>query len=452
MKHQQQEEKRRSYARIKVAIAGAGSRGKDCYAPCARRYPEDMEIVAVADPRRENVEEMAQAYGIPPENCFSSAEEMLAQPKLADVMFICTMDRMHVDHAVAAMRKGYDLLLEKPVAIDMEGCLTVSREAKACGRQVVVCHVLRYTPFYQTVRDIIASGRLGELSTVHAFENIGYYHYAHSYVRGNWRNSNTTSPMILAKSCHDMDILLWLTGKRCKRLSSFGSLREFRKEKAPAGASARCLDGACSVKAQCPYDAEKIYLDPVHSGNLGWPANIVVNAPTADSLTRALEEGPYGRCVYHCDNNVVDHQVVNLEMEDGVTVSLTVWAYSNRIYRQIKVMGTRGELEGDMDSNKLRVWEFGKEPETTDIAALETDLSGHGGGDYRMVRDVLDLLQGKGPDLTTLTSIDRSLESHLAAFAAEYSRLNNGAAVDLDTFIQGGRELNSPAAETVVKP
>lgn len=422
--------------KIKVAIVGAGSRGKDNYAPCALRYPDDMEIVAVADPREENVREVAQTYGVPAENCFSSAEELLEQPKLADVMFICTLDKMHVPHATAALRKGYDLLLEKPVATDPEGCLAVEKAARESGRHVVVCHVLRYTPFYQCVKRIMDSGRLGNITTVHAFENVGYYHYAHSYVRGNWRNSETTSPMILSKSCHDLDILLWLTGKHCVRVSSFGTLKEFCPENAPEGAAKRCIDGTCAVKAQCPYDAEKIYLNPVRNGNFGWPANVVVNAPTVERVTQALENGGYGRCVYHCDNNVVDHQVVNLELETGITVSFTMCAYSNRIYRQIKIMGTRGELEGDMDSNKLRLWEFGKEPEWIDISTMASDFSGHGGGDFRMVRDVLDLLQGKDADMNTLTSIERSLESHLVAFAAEDSRLHNGAVVEMDQFLQ----------------
>ncbi len=421
--------------KIKVAIAGAGSRGKDCYAPCALRYPEEMELVAVADPRQENVQEVARLYGVPAENCFASAEELLAQPKLADVLFLCTMDQMHAAQAVAAMRKGYDLLLEKPVAVTLEDCLAVEREAVACGRQVVVCHVLRYTPFYQCVKQIIDSGRLGRLSTVHAFENVGYYHYAHSYVRGNWRNSGTASPMILSKSCHDLDILLWLTGKSCRRVSSFGSLGEFTAQNAPQGASARCLDGKCAVKAGCPYDAEKIYLDSVRGGSADWPANVVVNAPTVDKVTRALREGPYGRCVYHCDNNVVDHQVVNLELDGGVTASFTMCAYSNRIYRQIKVMGTRGELEGDMDTNKIRAWEFGREPEVIDVTKLAEDLSGHGGGDFRMVHDVLALLGGGGADLATLTSISRSLESHFVAFAAERSRLADGRPVEMDAFL-----------------
>lgn len=420
--------------KIKVAIAGVGSRGKDNYAPCVRRYPEDMEIVAAADPRRENLEDMIRDYGVPRERCFASAEELLEQPKLADVLFICTMDSMHAAQAVAAMEKGYDLLLEKPVATTLEDCAAVEREARRLGRTVVVCHVLRYTPFYQCVRNIVKSGRLGELSTVHAFENVGYYHYAHSYVRGNWRSSRETSPMILSKSCHDMDILLWLTGEKCEKVSSFGSLREFRPEKAPAGAGMRCTDGSCACKGACPYDAEKIYLDPVRGGNDGWPANVVVNAPTVEKVEKALREGPYGRCVYHCDNDVVDHQVVNMETESGMTISFTMCAFSNQIYRQIKIMGTWGELEGDMISNKIRVWEFGKEPEIIDIAAMEKDLSGHGGGDFRMVRDLLDLLQGKDTHLDTITSIDRSLESHRVAFAAEYSRTHGGVPVEMDKF------------------
>lgn len=420
--------------KIRVAIAGAGSRGKDCYAPCALKFPEDMEITAVADPRREHVQEVARLYGVSPEFCFSSAEEMLEQPKLADAMFICTMDRQHMDHAVKALRKGYDLLLEKPIAVTAQDCLKVAGVARECGRKVVVCHVLRYTPFYQFVKSVIDSGRLGKISTVHGFENVGYDHYAHSFVRGNWRNSDMTAPMILAKSCHDMDILLWLTGRRCKRVSSFGSLKEFCAANAPEGASLYCMDGKCRVKEQCPYDAEKIYLDRVRSGNTGWPANVLVLSPTEENVSEALREGPYGRCVYHCDNNVVDHQTVNMELEDGVTVSFTMCAYSNKIYRQIKIMGTRGELEGDMDTNIVRIWEFGKKPEIVDIAGMAEDLEGHGGGDVRMVKDFLELLQGKGADLKTLTAIDRSTESHMVAFAAEYSRLHGGVPVDMDDF------------------
>lgn len=420
--------------KITVAIAGAGSRGKDNYAPCARRYPDDMEIVAVADPRQENVEEMARDYDIPQDKCFSSAEELLQQPKLADVLFICTMDSMHAAQAVAALRKGYDLLLEKPVATTLQDCIAVQEEAQKLGRRVVVCHVLRYTPFYQCIRKIIRSGQLGRIVTVHGFENIGYYHYAHSYVRGNWRRMDETSPIILSKSCHDMDILLWLTDGVCKTVSSFGSLEEFRAQNAPEGAAMRCMDGTCACKDTCPFDAEKIYLEPVRNGNSGWPANVVVNAPTAERVERALKNGPYGRCVYHSDNDVVDHQVVNMELESGVTISFTMCAFSNEIYRQIKIMGTRGELEGDMITNKIRVWEFGKEPQIIDIASMESDLSGHGGGDFRMVRDLLDLMQGKATDNDTLTSIDRSLQSHRVAFAAEYSRIHGGMTVDMDSF------------------
>lgn len=417
--------------KIRVAIAGAGSRGKDTYAPCAERYAADMELVAVADPREENRNDVRDRYGLAPENCFASAEEMLSQPKLADVMFICTMDAMHVPHAMAALQKGYDVMLEKPIGTSLEDCVALEREAKRLGRKVVVCHVLRYTPFYQCVKRIMDSGELGRIVSIQTNENVGYYHYAHSFVRGNWRDSGETSPMILAKCCHDLDIFLWLSGKRCKSVTSIGDLTEFKAENAPAGSSMRCLDGKCTCKADCPFDAEKIYLDRVRRGELGWPTNVFVNSPTVENVTEALKTGPYGRCVYHCDNNVVDFQTVSLQLEDGVIATLNMSAYSNQIYRQIKVMGTRGELEGDMISNKLRVWAFGKEPRVVDVNELADDLSGHGGGDVVLVRDVLDLLQGKEVDTNTLTSIDVSVESHVAAFAAEMSRLHGGEPVDL---------------------
>lgn len=421
--------------KVRIAIAGAGSRGKDSYEPCALRYPQDMQIVAVADPCREKVEEMARLYGVPAENCFSSAEAMLQKPRLADMLFVCTGDALHVPHALAAMDKGYDILLEKPIAVDAAGCLKIQEKARETGRRVIVCHVLRYTPFYREIKRQIDSGRLGRISAVHAFENVGYYHYAHSYVRGNWRRADESSPMILSKSCHDLDILLWLTGKRCRRISSFGSLMEFRPERAPAGASTRCLDGHCQVKEGCPYDAEKIYLAPVLRGDCGWPANVVVNEPTADKVEAALRTGPYGRCVYACDNDVVDHQTVMMEMQDEIVVTFTMCAFSNRIHRQIKIMGTAGELEGDMDNHQIRIWNFGKKPEIIDISQIESDLSGHGGGDARMIREVLDLMQGRYADDGSMTTIDRSVESHLLAFAAEASRLDGGRCLSVEDYI-----------------
>lgn len=419
---------------VTVAICGLGSRGKDTYAKCQHIFPERMKIVAIADIIPERVEEAGQEYEVPISMRFSSGEEMLEKEKLADVMFICTQDRQHYGHALKALERGYDLLLEKPISPVLSECRKLAQTASRLGRRVVVCHVLRYTPFYQYLYRTIRSGKIGQVAAIQAVENVGYWHQAHSFVRGNWRNTELSSPMILQKSCHDMDILVWLSGKSCRRVSSFGSLMHFRPENAPEGAAMRCQD--CKAKEKCPYDAEKIYLTDERTGVLhghtGWPANVLVSHPNEERIRAALAEGPYGRCVYHCDNDVVDHQIVNLEMEDGVTVSFTMCAF-NQGGREIHVMGTMGEIVGDMNANTITVTVFGQKPETVDVRTLADDFSGHGGGDRRLVEDLLDLEEGRARQ--ALTSIEKSMESHYMAMAAEYSRLRHGETVELEKFV-----------------
>lgn len=417
---------------VKVAIVGLGSRGKDTYVPCVKEFPEKMQIVAIADIVKEKVDEVAAEYHIPKEMCFSSAEELLAQDRLADALFICTMDQQHFGHAIPALKKGYHLLLEKPISPSLQECAEVARVAKECRRHVVVCHVLRYTPFYQELKRIIDSGKIGDVVSLQAIENVGYWHQAHSFVRGNWANSDTTSPMILQKCCHDMDILLWLANKKSKYVSSYGSLRLFKPENAPAGAAARCMDG-CGAKESCPFDAEKIYItNPktgVAAGNTGWPCNVLTLTPTVESITKAIQEGPYGVCVYHAGNNVVDHQVVNIEMEDGATVNFTMCAFTSEGGRFTKIMGTKGDILADMGTNLITVCEFGKEKEVIDVSKLAENFSGHGGGDVRLVEDLMDLIQNGAEPGQGLTSIDRSVESHFLALGAEYSRLHHGESI-----------------------
>jgi len=425
--------------KITVAIAGLGSRGKDTYAPVAKAIPDKMEIVAIADIAPDKVDDVAKTYNIPKERCFNSAEEMLKQEKLADVMFICTQDRQHVSHAIPALRKGYHLLLEKPISPVPDECREILKVASECNRQVIVCHVLRYTPFYTKLKEIIDSGTIGDIVSVQAIENVGYWHQAHSFVRGNWRNSELASPMILQKCCHDMDILLWLTGKTCKTVTSFGDTYLFKPEKAPKGAALRCTD-ECKVKEGCPYDAEKIYITNeatgIRSGNTGWPLDVLALHPTEENIRHAIETGPYGRCVYHCDNNVVDHQVVNMLMEDGTTISFTMCAFTSKIYRHTKIMGTMGEIIADMSTNIIEVHTFDGKHETIDIRKIADNLSGHGGGDVRMVEDFIDsLISGKCDGL--LTSLDKSVESHFIAFAAEQSRLEGGKPVSMDSIRKG---------------
>lgn len=424
---------------VKVAIAGLGNRGRETYAKSAELHPDKMEIVAVADIDSEKVRLAAEKFNVPKEACFSSAEEMLKQEKLADVMIIATQDRQHVAHAVEALEKGYHLLLEKPVSPELEECKRLAEVAKRCGRKVVVCHVLRYTPIYQKVKELLDSGVIGDVVSIMASENVGWFHQAHSFVRGNWSNSKETSPMILQKCCHDMDILLWLTGKTCKSVSSFGDLYLFRRERAPEGAAGRCVDG-CKARAGCPFDAEKIYMDHeeygILHGNRGWPLDVLALHPSRKSIEEALRSGPYGRCVYYCDNNVVDHQVVNLNMTDGSTFSLTMCGFTADISRYTKFMGTKGEIIADMAANTIQLTEFGREAKVIKIRKSE-DFSRHGGGDNRMVEDFLDMIiEGRVPD-DRMTSVERSVESHYCALAAEESRLKDGAVIEIEPMRRG---------------
>ncbi len=417
-----------------VVIAGAGGRGRLTYAPYSKKFPEQMKLVAAADRIPARLEEMRREYGLAEEHCFSTVEEMFAQPKLADMAFICTQDAEHVRHACLALEKGYDLLLEKPVSADGGECRRLLQKAEELGRNVTVCHVLRYAPFYQKLKELLEEGTLGRVISIQASENVGYWHQAHSFVRGNWRRSGDTSPMILAKCCHDMDLLVWLTGSRCRRLSSVGSLSWFREENAPEGAPNHCMEG-CPVKAECPFDAEKIYVtDPVtgyDTNGAGWLQKAVMEQPTREGLLDTLHTSPYGRCVFRCDNDVVDHQSVTMEMENGVTVSFHMCGLNRDNHRTIHVMGTRGDITGNLEEETLVLHRFGGEAETFHMDVKET-ISGHGGGDYRMLHDMF-LARSRGSG--TLTSLRQSLESHYMALAAEQSRLAGGRLVEMEAFI-----------------
>lgn len=427
--------------KMKVALAGLGSRGKDTYAPTAKLFPDKMEIVAIADIDPAKVQEVAKEYHIPEEMCFSSAEELIAQDKLADIMFITTQDKQHVEQAIPALKKGYHLLLEKPISPKPEECREIVKVAKEYNRQVIVCHVLRYTPIYSKLKDILDTGVIGDIVSVMSIENVGYWHQAHSFVRGNWRNSETTSPMILQKCCHDMDLLLWLTGKTCESVSSFGDTYLFKEECAPKGAALRCM-GGCKAREDCPYDAEKIYLEHhkigAKTGYTEWPLDVLTLHPSVETITEAIKTGPYGRCVYHCDNNVVDHQVVNMKMTDGTTISHTMCGFTATGSRYAKFMGTKGEIIADMTENTIKITVFGqKDTEVIDISKIATDFSGHGGGDNRMVEEFLDMLINETGATKRTTSVEQSVESHYCALAAEESRINGGKVIFLDKYRNG---------------
>jgi len=422
---------------ITAAVIGTGARGRIGYGARMLRFPEDIKVVAAADLNKETLGSMAQEHNIPADKCFNSAEEFLAQPKMSDIVFVCTQDRDHFGHVIPALEKGYDVIVEKPISPSLSECKKIAETANRLGRKVIVCHVLRYTPFYSKLKEILDSGVIGNIMTVSAEEGVGYWHQAHSFVRGNWRNSDESSPMILAKCCHDMDILLWLTGKKCLKVSSFGHLTHFKPENAPKGAADRCLECDKAIREACPYEVEKFYIDGpkgLKNGLYGWSRKITKVEPTIENTMEALRTGPYGRCVYKCDNNVVDHQIVNMQLEDDVTASFTMSAFSNTVRRTIQIRGCFGEIYGDMEASIIKVTEFGKEPVEYDVSALVTEKAGHSGGDTGLVKSIIELF-GKGVQSNKISYIDKSIESHFVALAAEESRVNGGMLIDMDEWM-----------------
>jgi predicted dehydrogenase len=413
---------------ITVAIIGAGQRGLDAYASYALRHPEEMKVVAVAEPIAERREETARLHGIDSSKVFSAWKELLAKDRMADAAIVCTQDKEHFHPTRIAMEKGYHVLVEKPMSPDPLECLEMGRLSGKHGRILSVCHVLRYSPFFSKIKEIVDSGVIGEIACIQHIENVGYWHQAHSFVRGNWRNSDETSPMILAKSCHDMDIINWMAGRKCEAVSSFGSLSYFKPENAPKGAAKRCL-GGCADIGSCPYSAKKIYLDSVGTfGNM--VRRIICGQTGLEAARKAVEEGPYGRCVYFCDNNVVDRQIVNLQFENGLAASFTMSGFTARGGRDVNIMGTKGQLLASMEERRIDVLDFLTEGSTRHEMPDSALESGHFGSDDAMmaafVRQLRGLEEGK-------TSAEVSVESHLIALAAEKSRVS-GKTVRMDEF------------------
>jgi len=406
-------------------LIGAGQRGM-IYAREIRG--QGHQVVAVADLDPAKRESACREFEITPDQCYASAEELLAQPRLGEAAILATMDRDHYAQAIAAMKKGYHLLLEKPVSPVPEEALEIEETAIRTGRHVVVCHVLRYSPFFRTIKQCIDSGRIGRVITVQHNENIGNYHIAHSFVRGNWRNSDISSPLIMQKSCHDMDLLVWLLGSRCRTIASFGGLTYFRKENAPEGARERCAD--CPHRETCRFSAYRCYL-PVMGA---WPATVLTENQTEEGLREAIRTGPYGRCVFFCDNNVCDHQVCAIEFENGVTATFNLSGFTNRMARTLKIMGEDGEIRASEYDNTIEITRFSANAvECCESTVIHPDLStsGHGGGDGGIVRDFLALLEGRQGEASS--DIRASVESHMMACAAEESRMTDSV-VSIEDF------------------
>ncbi len=453
--------------KLSAIVIGAGDRGADTYGEYALQHPDEIGFIAVAEPIDSRRESFATKHQISSDFCFKTWEKLLELEKLADIAVITTQDRMHAEPAIRAMQQGYDVLLEKPMATTVEDCKKLVEVSEQTGRLLQICHVLKYTEFFSTIHSIINAGKIGNVVNISLRENVSSFHYAHSFVRGNWHNREKSSPMILAKSCHDMDILYWLVGSPTKKISSFGSQIHFGRENQPEGAPDRCTDG-CPVSDSCLYYSPRIYIDvepwlqisskggtpfmkfmsktllkypnmkrfyPFNKINKveEWPVSTITNDFTKEGRMKALRETDYGRCVYAIeDHNVVDHQVVNIEFTNNVTATFTMQCFSYMEGRTIRIDGTKGTIIGDFlasgDTIRLMDAYTGKE----EIIRKTGLITGHSGGDDRLFRSFLQTIRDRDSQ-PPLTDARSSLESHLMAFAADKARLENKV-IDMEIF------------------
>ena len=408
-----------------MIIIGTGNRGMT-YGTWA--VENGHRIRAIAEIREDRRMDAANRLNVEKDMCFPEAMDLLKLEKQAEVAVISTMDRDHFKHTMAALDQGYDILLEKPISPDPTECIRIEEKARALGRTVIVCHVLRYTPFFGTIKQILDSGEIGKIVAIKHSENIGNFHMAHSFVRGNWRNTSLSSPIIMQKSCHDLDILLWLTGAHCAKVAAFGDLTYFKPKNAPAGSSDRCCN--CTVRENCRFDAFRAYQPTLGT----WPTEVVCLEQTEEALRAALETGPYGRCVFRCDNDVCDHMSIIMEFDNGITATFSLTAQTDKVHRNIHIMCEDGEIIADDSERTVSVIHFrasGRDiPEMRTIDVSKA-VSGHGGGDSGIMEDLIRVLSSASSD--SRSSISRSVESHLMACAIEASRLT-GKIIDMNSY------------------
>ncbi|CAM9778728.1 unnamed protein product [Choristocarpus tenellus] len=411
---------------ITYIVIGAGSRGT-IYASYALAHREDAKVVGVAEPREEARNRLVKEHGITPENTFNDWRDVASVPRMADAAVIATQDGMHTDPVVALAEKGYHLLLEKPMAPTAAECQRIVDSVKSSGVMLAIAHVLLYTRYTQTIKQILDSGRIGDVVSIQRLEPVGYWHQAHSFVRGNWRKESEATFMLMAKCCHDIDWIRYIMGQKCERVSSFGGLKHFRKAEKPAkaGDAMRCTD--CAYESECPYSAKKQYINAIKQGYTGWPVDVITFNTTEEGVMEALSTGPYGRCVFECDNDVVDNQVVSMAFAGGRTASLTMTAFTeggSSGHRRTSIFGTRGELRGD--GCKLWVTDF--LTDKTEVIDTESSagsiLGGHGGGDDALMYSFVKAIASNDRSVL-LSGPDETLESHLMVFAAEQARLAN---------------------------
>jgi len=435
--------------KIKIAAIGCGDRASVYLSILMKHYSDKFEITALADPdesRRKLIESFQKEGSV---KHFNSAEDLLAGDKIADALLIATQDNLHFEPAYKALEKGYNVILEKPISNKLDEVLILDRKARETGRKVLICHVLRYTPFYTKVKEIIDSGLIGDVISINAVEGVNAWHQSHSFVRGKWAKTKESSPMILAKSCHDMDIISWIAGKECEQISSYGELTYFTEKNAPEGAPERCTDG-CPAADSCPYNA-LLYMserrDPWLAVVLNAEKQNLENGGASDEeILEWLKTGPWGRCVYKCDNDAVDHQVVNMKFKDDITAVFTMTAFEYG--RSLAVYGTKGTLKGGEVHKQLTgsditfMDNFTQETKGWKLDYVNEGYDSHGGGDYGFVSTWYDQLSSSGEN-ELHSSIHKSVESHVMAWAAEESRIS-GDNINVNEYLENvKREIDS---------
>ena len=414
-----------------ISVIGLGNRGTEYMGFIKAFHSRKAKIVALCDISQQALDDVSPKFSIPKDKQYNSPESFFAKGVISDALIIATQDASHYEITKQALLTGYKyILLEKPVSGKREEYIELRNLAEEKGALLIICHVLRYSNYFGKIKEIISSGQLGEIVSINHTENVGYFHFAHSFVRGNWHDEFASTPSILAKCCHDIDLIAWFIDSPCTSVSSVGEVKHFRKECAPEGATATCM-GGCKAKKNCPYDAESLYItDPFYKAKfIKYMQRTLTGKAknTKADIVEAIRNGDYGRCVYHCDNNVCDHQIVNMTFENGAKAVLNMTAFSDKMFRECHIMGTKGELIGYGTKLKMRI--FGSKAKTISFGPVA--LGGHVEGDIRLVSGFIKLICGEKTDLKDITTIDATVISHDIALAAEQSRKNGGILVNL---------------------
>lgn len=429
---------------ITAIIVGAGHRSF-VYSELAKTNPEMLKIVGVADPNPIRRKKAMDYFGFKEDMCFENAEELAKKGKLADTVINGTMDEQHLETAVPLLDAGYDMLLEKPFAPNEEEMRQIVNCAKKNNSKVMICHVLRYTPFYYAIKERIVNGEIGDIINIQTTEHVSYHHLSTSYIRGKWANSDKChTSMLLAKCCHDLDIIMWMMSEtKPKQISSFGGKFQFKPENAPKEAGTICMKD-CPLVDTCVYSTKRLYIDhPDRWAFYVWDAlEGKKNVSIEDKIALMKSDSPYARCIYKCDNNVVDHQSVLINFESGATGTHNMVGGSAEPRREIHIIGTKGEIFGNFEESKFTVLKIDPSPkahnEECDVEEVDLRVTGdmvgayggHGGGDERLAADFVKFIRGEKPSLAC-TSIFDSVAGHLSVYLADKSRENGGMPMDV---------------------